>query len=99
MSITSPGAAPITVPDETGHFGPYGGRFVPEALVKALDELNAEYAAAREDPAFAAEVTGLLGSYAGRPTPITDAKRLTERAGGARILLKREDLAHTGSHK
>jgi tryptophan synthase beta chain len=87
------------VPDETGHFGPYGGRFVPEALVKALDELNAEYAAARADPAFVAELDGLLASYAGRPTPITDAKRLTERAGGARILLKREDLAHTGSHK
>ncbi len=87
------------VPDETGHFGPYGGRFVPEALVKALDELNAEYAAARRDPAFVAELDGLLASYAGRPTPITDAKRLTERAGGARILLKREDLAHTGSHK
>ncbi|HEX4428468.1 MAG TPA: tryptophan synthase subunit beta [Frankiaceae bacterium] len=87
------------VPDETGHFGPYGGRFVPEALVKALDELNAEYAAALQDPAFVAELDGLLSSYAGRPTPITDAKRLTERAGGARILLKREDLAHTGSHK
>jgi tryptophan synthase beta chain len=87
------------VPDETGHFGPYGGRFVPEALVKALDELNAEYAAARRDPAFVAQLDGLLASYAGRPTPITDAKRLTERAGGARILLKREDLAHTGSHK
>jgi tryptophan synthase beta chain len=87
------------VPDETGHFGPYGGRFVPEALVKALDELNAEYAAARQDPAFVAELDGLLSSYAGRPTTITDAKRLTERAGGARILLKREDLAHTGSHK
>jgi tryptophan synthase beta chain len=87
------------VPDETGHFGPYGGRFVPEALVKALDELKAEYAAARQDPAFVAELDGLLASYAGRPTPITDAQRLTARAGGARILLKREDLAHTGSHK
>ena len=94
-----PSSALPVVPDETGHFGPYGGRFVPEALVKALDELNAEYAAARQDPAFVAELDGLLASYAGRPTPITDAKRLTERAGGARILLKREDLAHTGSHK
>ncbi len=94
-----PSSALPVVPDETGHFGPYGGRFVPEALVKALDELNAEYAAARQDPAFIAELDGLLASYAGRPTPITDAKRLTERAGGARILLKREDLAHTGSHK
>jgi tryptophan synthase beta chain len=95
----SPPSGLPTVPDETGHFGPYGGRFVPEALVKALDELQAEYAAARRDPAFVAELDGLLASYAGRPTPITDAKRLTERAGGARILLKREDLAHTGSHK
>jgi tryptophan synthase beta chain len=94
----SPVSGP-TVPDETGHFGPYGGRFVPEALVKALDELTAEYAAARRDPAFVAQLDGLLASYAGRPTPITDAKRLTDRAGGARILLKREDLAHTGSHK
>ncbi len=88
-----------TVPDETGHFGPYGGRFVPEALVAALDELIAEYASARADPAFTGRLDGLLSSYAGRPTPITDAARLTERAGGARILLKREDLAHTGSHK
>ncbi len=87
------------VPDETGHFGPYGGRFVPEALVAALDELIAEYASARADHAFTGRLDGLLSSYAGRPTPITDAARLTERAGGARILLKREDLAHTGSHK
>jgi tryptophan synthase beta chain len=92
-------SVPSLVPDETGHFGPYGGRFVPEALVKALDELNAEYAAARRDPNFIGELDGLLASYAGRPTPITDAKRLTAHAGGARILLKREDLAHTGSHK
>jgi len=89
----------LQMPDETGHFGPYGGRFVPEALVVALDELIAEYAAARTDPAFTAQLDGLLSSYAGRPTPITDATRLTEKAGGARILLKREDLAHTGSHK
>jgi tryptophan synthase beta chain len=88
-----------SVPDETGHFGPYGGRFVPEALVAALDQLIAEYAAARADPAFGAELDGLLSSYAGRPTPITDARRLTEAARGARIMLKREDLAHTGSHK
>ncbi len=87
------------VPDETGHYGPYGGRFVPEALVVALDELIAEYAAARSDPAFVAELDGLLANYAGRPTPITEVKRLTEKAGGARLFLKREDLAHTGSHK
>jgi tryptophan synthase beta chain len=93
------------VPDPSGHFGPYGGRFVPEALVAALDELIAEYDRARNDPAFAAELSGLLSRYAGRPTPITEAARLSAAAaqdsqgGAARILLKREDLAHTGSHK
>ena len=89
----------VQVPDETGHYGPYGGRFVPEALIAALDQLTAEYAAARIDPDFTGTLDGLLSSYAGRPTPITEAKRLAAAAGGARILLKREDLAHTGSHK
>ncbi len=88
-----------TMPDEGGHFGPYGGRFVPEALIAALDELTAAHEASSRDPEFLAELDGLLTSYAGRPTPLTDAKRLSEHAGGARILLKREDLAHTGSHK
>jgi tryptophan synthase beta chain len=88
------------LPDAAGHFGPYGGRFVPEALVAALDELEAAYAAARQDPSFGAELDTLLTSYAGRPTPVTVAtSRLSDQAGGARILLKREDLAHTGSHK
>ncbi len=87
------------LPDPTGHFGPYGGRFVPEALVAALDELTTAYDVARRDPAFQAELGRLLATYAGRPTALTDARRLTEHAGGARILLKREDLAHTGSHK
>ncbi|OHV46538.1 tryptophan synthase subunit beta [Parafrankia colletiae] len=87
------------VPDTSGHFGRFGGRFVPEALFAALDELSAAYEAARFDPVFTAELDGLLASYAGRPTPLTSADRLTERIGGARILLKREDLAHTGSHK
>ncbi len=91
------------VPDASGHFGPYGGRFVPEALVAALDELVDEYARARTDPAFAAELSALLRDYAGRPTPVTEARRLAAAAGSgggsARILLKREDLAHTGSHK
>ena len=87
------------VPDETGHFGPYGGRFVPEALIAALDELAAAYDDARRDPAFGAELDRLLRTYVGRPTPLTDAARLAAHAGGARILLKREDLAHTGSHK
>jgi tryptophan synthase beta chain len=88
-----------SVPDATGHFGPYGGRFVPEALVAALDELAAAYDGARRDPGFGAELDRLLRTYVGRPTPLTDAARLTAHAGGARILLKREDLAHTGSHK
>jgi tryptophan synthase beta chain len=86
-------------PDERGHFGPYGGRFVPEALVAALDQLAAEWAAARDDATFRSELDGLLTSYAGRPTPLTEVHRLTAHAGGARIVLKREDLTHTGSHK
>ena len=86
-------------PDSSGHFGAFGGRFVPEALMAALDELTAAYEKARTDDAFQAELTGLLTSYTGRPSPITDARRFSEHAGGARILLKREDLNHTGSHK
>ncbi|GAA3976934.1 tryptophan synthase subunit beta [Actinomadura viridis] len=90
---------PATVPDPSGHFGPFGGRFAPEALMAALDELTREFEAARRDPAFTAELDGLLRDYAGRPSPLTEAPRFGERAGGARILLKREDLNHTGSHK
>jgi tryptophan synthase beta chain len=89
----------VRQPDEAGHFGPYGGRFVPEALVAALDELTAAHAAAQQDGDFQAELHRLLTSYAGRPTPVTEAHRLSEHAGGARLLLKREDLNHTGSHK
>jgi tryptophan synthase beta chain len=87
------------LPDASGHFGPFGGRFVPEALVAALDELGVAYTEAMADPAFTTELSRLLSTYAGRATPITDATRLSEHAGGARILLKREDLTHTGSHK
>ncbi len=87
------------LPDAAGHFGPYGGRFVPEALVAALDELAEAHRTSQQDPVFLAELDRLLTTYAGRPTPLTDARRLSEHAGGARILLKREDLAHTGSHK
>jgi tryptophan synthase beta chain len=86
-------------PDQTGHFGPYGGRFVPEALMAALDELTAAYEKARTDSAFQDELAGLLASYTGRPSPLTEARRFGEHAGGARVLLKREDLNHTGSHK
>jgi tryptophan synthase beta chain len=89
----------VTVPDATGHFGPYGGRFVPEALVAALDELAEAHEATQHDPEFLAELDHLQRTYSGRPTPLTEARRLSEHAGGARILLKREDLNHTGSHK
>ncbi|GAC1444018.1 MAG: tryptophan synthase subunit beta [Mycobacteriales bacterium] len=89
----------MTQPDARGHFGPYGGRFVPEALVAALDELAEAHRTSQQDPEFVAELDRLLSTYAGRPTPLTDARRLSEHTGGARILLKREDLAHTGSHK
>jgi tryptophan synthase beta chain len=86
-------------PDEHGHFGRYGGRFVPEALIAALDELTAAYQKARTDPEFLDELDRLHRDYSGRPSPLTDAPKLGEHAGGARILLKREDLNHTGSHK
>jgi tryptophan synthase beta chain len=86
-------------PDRTGHFGPYGGRFVPEALVSALDELTDAFHSAQADPQFVAELDRLLRDYAGRPSALTDAPRFGAEAGGARILLKREDLNHTGSHK
>ena len=86
-------------PDTRGHFGRYGGRFVPEALVAALDELTTTYEKARHDDEFLGELNRLQRDYTGRPSPLTDATRLSEHAGGARILLKREDLNHTGSHK
>ena len=85
--------------DVLGHFGQYGGRFVPEALIGALDELEVAHNAAKTDPVFQAELAELHRTYAGRPSIITEAKRFSEHAGGARILLKREDLNHTGSHK
>ncbi|GIL14200.1 MAG: tryptophan synthase beta chain [Chloroflexota bacterium] len=87
------------VPDERGYFGEFGGRFVPETLIPALDELTAAYHAAMADPAFRQELAQLQASYTGRPTPISYAKRLSEHLGGAQIYLKREDLAHTGAHK
>jgi tryptophan synthase beta chain len=86
-------------PDQSGHFGPYGGRFVPEVLMAPIEELEQAYLAAREDPAFHAELQSLLRNYAGRPTALYFARRLTESLGGARIYLKREDLLHTGAHK
>ena len=86
-------------PDEYGMFGEYGGRFVPEMLISALDDLVEASTRILADPEYVSELDGLLKNYAGRPTPLTFAKRLTERFGGARIYLKREDLAHTGAHK
>jgi tryptophan synthase beta chain len=86
-------------PDARGYYGAYGGRFVPETLVAPIEELTAAYFAAREDEPFRRELQQLLRNYVGRPTPLYEAKRLTASAGGARIVLKREDLAHTGAHK
>ena len=86
------------VPDATGHFGPYGGRFVPETLIVALDQLEAEYRRAREDREFESRLAAELRDFAGRPTPLIEARRLSE-AAGCRVFLKREDLLHTGAHK
>ena len=86
-------------PDERGYFGAYGGRFVPETLVAPVEELAQAYSAARDDPGFGVELSNLLVSYVGRPTPVYEAKRLSAAVGGARLFLKREDLAHTGAHK
>jgi tryptophan synthase beta chain len=87
------------LPDAAGHFGPYGGRFVPETLMTPLIDLERAYAAARRDPRFGARLARLSRDYAGRPTPLYEAARLSEHCGGARIFLKREDLCHTGAHK
>jgi tryptophan synthase beta chain len=97
-----PGALNIdrfSLPDPSGHFGPYGGIFVPETLMAALEELQAVYAVARGDPEFQAEFRHHLAEFAGRPTPLYFAGRLTRHFGGARIYFKREDLLHTGAHK
>lgn len=89
----------ISQPDAGGHFGPYGGRFVPEILMAPLEELERAYREAQHDPAFRRELDDLLANYAGRPTPLWPARRLSGKLGGARIYLKREDLLHTGAHK
>jgi len=87
------------LPDDSGHFGPFGGQFVPETLMTALADLTEAYEEARQDDIFQRELASLLRDYAGRPTPLYFAEKLSEHLGGARIYLKREDLAHTGSHK
>src|SRR3954466_2677864 len=108
MTATTPASLPDdssasppaqTVPDSTGHFGPYGGRFVPEALVAAIDDLTAAFHETQADPEFRPGPPRLHHDYSGRPSPLTEAARFAAHAGGARVLLKREDLNHTGSHK
>jgi tryptophan synthase beta chain len=99
MTGPAPATPPAALPDAAGHFGPYGGAFVPETLVAALEQLQVEYARARRDPTFAAALEQWRRQYIGRPTPLYFASRLTDLTGGARIFLKREDLAHTGAHK
>jgi tryptophan synthase beta chain len=94
-----PTASPVTLPDARGRFGPYGGRYVPETLMFAIEQLTAAYDEARYDPAFQAEFKRILHDYVGRPSRLYFADRLTKEAGGARIFLKREDLNHTGAHK
>lgn len=99
ITDSAPGKASSAVPDALGHFGPYGGAYVPETLMIAVQQLAAEYERARRDPEFRAQFEYYLREFAGRPTRLYFAKRLTEFAGGAQIFLKREDLAHTGAHK
>jgi tryptophan synthase beta chain len=90
---------PRSLPDAWGRFGPYGGKFAPEVLMPALEELEVFYAGIKDDPEFKAELDGLLKDFVGRPSPLYFAERLTEKCGGAKIYLKREDLNHTGAHK
>ena len=92
-------ALPGESPDGDGYFGAFGGKFIPEALVAAVDEVAIEYERAKADPGFAAELEQLLAHYAGRPSALTEVPRFARHAGGARVFLKREDLNHTGSHK
>jgi tryptophan synthase beta chain len=92
-------ASYAVVPDSSGHFGEYGGRYVPETLVAPLEELAAEFEKAQKDPAFQHELLEMRRDFTGRPTPLYFAERITERCGGAKIYLKREDLLHTGAHK
>jgi tryptophan synthase beta chain len=98
MSIMS-SVASESLPDATGHFGPFGGRYVPETLMHPLQELEQEYFRAQADPAFQKELSYYLREFCGRPTPLYLAERLTRELGGAKIYLKREDLVHTGAHK
>src|SRR5947207_5471348 len=99
MSTAATAPSAPSVPDALGHFGPYGGTFVPETLVAALEQVRAEYDKAKSDPAFDEEFDFYLREYVGRPSRLYFARRLTEHLGGAKVYLKREDLNHTGAHK
>jgi tryptophan synthase beta chain len=99
MSTVPASSASAAVPDDRGRFGEFGGRFVPETLTRALDQLADEYDLAKKDPEFQRELAGLLKTFVGRPSPLYHARRLSEAVGGAQIWLKREDLNHTGAHK
>ncbi len=98
-AIRQPSGSLRALPGESGHFGEYGGIYMPEVLMPAVKELDEAYERVRDDPNFVSELDALLGDYVGRPTPLYFAPRLTAEAGGAKIYLKREDLAHTGAHK
>ena len=91
--------AAVNLPDAQGHFGPYGGRYVPETLMHPLQELEEQYFRSQHDPDFQKELSYYLTEFVGRPTPLYFAERLTKELGGAKIYLKREDLNHTGAHK
>lgn len=99
MTIQQPSQTTISLPDERGYYGAFGGRYVPETIIPALEEIERVYNELKDDPNFQAELLHLHQTYTGRPTPVTYARRLTEHLGGAQIYLKREDLAHTGAHK
>src|SRR5205085_8656799 len=99
MTVTSKPNSSRTGPDERGHFGLFGGRFVAETLMPVILDLEQAYAAARADPAFQAEMDNYLTHYVGRPSPLYFAERMTAHCGGAKIYLKREELNHTGAHK
>src|SRR6478752_7283473 len=98
MTTAAPSAV-SAVPDSAGRFGPYGGVFVPETLIFALQQLEAEYRKAQSDPKFHADFDYYLREFVGRPSRLYFAKRVTEKLGGAKVYLKREDLNHTGAHK
>ncbi|MGB1813911.1 MAG: pyridoxal-phosphate dependent enzyme, partial [Rubripirellula sp.] len=98
-TVPNTSSATASVPDARGRFGDFGGRFVPETLTQALDQLSEEYDKAKLDPEFQRELKVLLKTFVGRPSPLYFAKRLTDAVGGAQIWLKREDVNHTGAHK